>query len=125
MSSIKKAMMGNFAAGIVIIAVELLSSFFNMNANDFLAVLTGIIILIVFFISLRLVIQNSKLHNEYTNGWICTALRLIRMVGVVIYLFGFVSKSDIIKNIVFTIIGFTFLLEAGYWRFFVLHKGNM
>lgn len=122
MSSIKKALTGNFAIGIVLLVLGFFSSFVNLNANDYLAVMVGIIFFIVFFISLRSVIQSRNLHNEYKNSWIYRVLMLIRMGGIIIYILGIASKSDHSTGMVFIIVGLTFLLEAGYWSYITRKK---
>lgn len=116
MSFIKKTTTGNFAIGIVLLMLGYLSSFVNLNANDYLSVIIGIIFFIVFFISLRSVIQSRNLHNEYRYGWIIWVLRLIRM-GIIIYILGIAMKSGLSTGMIFNIIGLTFLLEAGYWSY--------
>ena len=116
MSFIKKTT-GNFAIGIVLLMLGYLSSFVNLNANDYLSVIIGIIFFIVFFISLRSVIQSRNLHNEYRYGWIIWVLRLIRMGSSIIYILGISTKSGLSTGMVFNIIGLTFLLEAGYWSY--------
>lgn len=116
MSFIKKTT-GNFAIGIVLLMLGYLSSFVNLNANDYLSVIIGIIFFIVFFISLRSVIQSRNLHNEYRYGWIIWVLRLIRMGSIIIYIIGIAMKSGLSTGMIFNIIGLTFLLEAGYWSY--------
>lgn len=116
MSFIKKTT-GNFAIGIVLLMLGYLSSFVNLNANDYLSVIIGIIFFIVFFISLRSVIQSRNLHNEYRYGWIIWVLRLIRMGSIIIYILGIAMKSGLSTGMIFNIIGLTFLLEAGYWSY--------
>ncbi len=117
MSFIKKTTTGNFAIGIVLLMLGYLSSFVNLNANDYLSVIIGIIFFIVFFISLRSVIQSRNLHNEYRYGWIIWVLRLIRMGSIIIYILGIAMKSGLSTGMIFNIIGLTFLLEAGYWSY--------
>lgn len=123
MNSMKNAVTGNMAFGLVLLVSGLLLYFSDLNIGDFSAVIIGIIFAIAFFTSLKSVIQSRKLNNVYKNSWIYKALRLIRMAGiavnVILNIFEIVPKSDHINGMVFTMLGLTYLLEAGYWKYII------
>lgn len=123
MNSMKNAMTGNMAFGLVLLVSGLLFYFSDLNIGDFSAVIIGIIFAIAFFTSLKSVIQSRKLNNVYKNSWIYKTLRLIRMAGiavnVILNIFEIVPKSDHINGMVFTMLGLTYLLEAGYWKYII------
>lgn len=121
MGPTKRTMISNFVIGIVWVIFGLLNSFANLNNHDVLAVVIGIIFLINFIITARLIFKNRNLSNEDKNNWIYRALKLIRMSVFVLFIIEFILESDLIMGLAYVLLGFTYLFESGYCSY-IFHK---
>ena len=116
MSYVRERIKVNLIMGVVLMVSGSIDTLIDLNKHDYIAVGIGIILVIGFFTTLRLIMHIRKLPFTYKKSWIYRVLTLLRMGCFFLILFEFKANSGINIDHVVMLAGFIYILEVTYWK---------